>query len=86
MRFAQKLLPSVNRYSLNSLCIYYEIEQNNAHRAEVDTTHMANVYHKLCEDLTSKHYSHLITEAEGESEIENKLLHCPTIIQDYIYK
>ena len=86
MRFAQKLLPNVKRYSLNSLCLHYGIEQQNAHRADADTTHMANVYHKLCEDLISKHYSHLITEAEDESEIENKLLHCPNIIQDYIYK
>ena len=84
MRFAQKLLPNVKRYSLYSLCLHYGVEQNNAHRADADTTHMANVYHKLCEDLTSIHYSHLIKE-EDETEIENKLLHSPTIVQDYIY-
>jgi len=84
MRFAQKLLPNVKRYSLNSLCLHYGIEQKNAHRADADTTHMVNVYHKLCEELSSKYYSHLM-KGEDESEIENKLVHCPTIIQDYIY-
>ena len=82
MRFAQKLLPNVKRYSLYSLCLHYGIEQPNSHRAEEDTTHMASVYHKLCVDL-ALHYSHLIDD--DDSVTENKLFYCPTIIQDYIY-
>lgn len=48
LRFSQKLLPERFSYSLSSLCKYYEINQENFHRAYDDAYNLYLLYKKLC--------------------------------------
>tara|TARA_Y100000310_G_C20618726_1_gene782072 strand:- start:735 stop:1406 length:672 start_codon:yes stop_codon:yes gene_type:complete len=49
MRFAQKLLPELNRFSLRELCKHFHIEQEGAHRALADTVSVRSLYRSLCD-------------------------------------
>lgn len=48
LRFCQKLLPYRFSYSLKSLCKYYDINQENAHRAYDDAYNLYLLYKKIC--------------------------------------
>ena len=84
MRFAQKLISSVNSYSLKSLCKYFNIEQLNAHRAEDDTKSMITLYEKLCEGFGCVIFQHL--NNENNVKVVKYLMARPSIIHNYIYK
>ena len=73
LRFSQKILPGRFSYSLNSLCKYYEINQDNSHRAFDDAYNLSLIYKKLCAIYSMKsHYSY------------KYLLSKPDTIFDYI--
>ena len=49
LKIARKYLPELPSRKLGDLCVYYQIEQKQWHRAYEDAMSAANVYFRLCE-------------------------------------
>ena len=95
MRFAQKLVPESDRFSLKVLCQRYSIEQNNSHRALGDSKSLYQLYDKLARLLVVREDStvHMPIFGEGnmisvehDSDILEELEYVhPEEIYKYIY-
>ena len=72
MTFAKRLLENRYKYSLQSLCSTYHIDQINAHRALPDVFALEKVYNILCNNLSKQ---------TNQESINNN----PEYILTYIY-
>jgi len=76
MLLAKKIKPEMFSYSLKTLCKYHKIEEGK-HRALSDCIAMREVYKKLLQNLSDRHF-------KGEHSAEF-LLKNPQIVYHYLY-